>query len=264
MQLQLAVGEPDEAGCRSLDVYSRRAGGSVDGVLAREEWTRNASGVLAPWALGDVVGACRTPGRLAALEGLGGELDASGGAPAGEALGRRRVRWRSRSGTCMSAWRQRASNMALRFSVCGVCGAGARTSSRRSRSLRSSRRRESPSVCTPRCWMARCRRWLRPGWGSPGTPREGRACRSAWSDVSLGAAGASVLRVHLSPSGDGGVSVRAVDGTGVGVCRWGRSSMRPVSEEQLGRGCVLLGPVQLFRGLGHRERVTSRRVRGGT
>ena len=56
VQLQLVVGAPDETGCRALDVYSRVADGSVDGALAGEGWRRNAGGVLAPWALGDVEG----------------------------------------------------------------------------------------------------------------------------------------------------------------------------------------------------------------
>ncbi len=44
--LQVAVGELDESGRRSVTVCSRRASPEDDDVLAREPWTRHASGVL--------------------------------------------------------------------------------------------------------------------------------------------------------------------------------------------------------------------------
>ncbi len=46
VQIQVAVGEPDESGTRSLDIYSRLES-SVDGALTNEQWTRHASGALA-------------------------------------------------------------------------------------------------------------------------------------------------------------------------------------------------------------------------
>jgi acyl transferase domain-containing protein/acyl carrier protein len=46
VQLQVAVGEPNEAGRRSIDIHSRPAGGSGDPAMAQEQWTRHASGVL--------------------------------------------------------------------------------------------------------------------------------------------------------------------------------------------------------------------------
>jgi polyketide synthase 12 len=45
--LQVSVGEPDEAGARSLGIYSRAADPSDEGVSPEQEWTRHASGVLA-------------------------------------------------------------------------------------------------------------------------------------------------------------------------------------------------------------------------
>ncbi len=48
VQVQLAVGEPDEAGCRSLTIHSRPDDADGEGLSAEEEWTCNASGVLAP------------------------------------------------------------------------------------------------------------------------------------------------------------------------------------------------------------------------
>ncbi len=56
----------------------------------------------------------------------------------------------------------------------------------------------------------------------------------SWSEVSLGAVGASLLRVRLSATGGGGVSLQAVDGAGEGVLSAGSLALRPVSAEQLG------------------------------
>jgi acyl transferase domain-containing protein/NADPH:quinone reductase-like Zn-dependent oxidoreductase/acyl carrier protein len=48
VQLQLAVGEPDESGRRPIDVYSRPQQSASEGAFSIGEWTRHASGVLAP------------------------------------------------------------------------------------------------------------------------------------------------------------------------------------------------------------------------
>jgi polyketide synthase 12 len=50
VQLQVSVGEPDGVGARALDVYSRPERSSAEDLLVEEEWTRHASGVLAPGA----------------------------------------------------------------------------------------------------------------------------------------------------------------------------------------------------------------------
>jgi malonyl CoA-acyl carrier protein transacylase len=48
LQLQLTVGEPDESGRRQIAVYSRPDADSGDGLGAEVEWSRHASGTLAP------------------------------------------------------------------------------------------------------------------------------------------------------------------------------------------------------------------------
>jgi NADP-dependent 3-hydroxy acid dehydrogenase YdfG/acyl carrier protein len=48
VQLQLTVGEPDEAGRRAVAVYSRAQDASAVGLEVQTEWTRHAGGVLAP------------------------------------------------------------------------------------------------------------------------------------------------------------------------------------------------------------------------
>ncbi|MFI6108999.1 type I polyketide synthase, partial [Streptomyces sp. NPDC051310] len=54
-----------------------------------------------------------------------------------------------------------------------------------------------------------------------------------WSDTRLHAAGASVVRVHVTPSGEDGVSLRVADVSGVPVLSVGRLVTRPVAREQL-------------------------------
>jgi polyketide synthase 12 len=48
VQLQLSVAEPDASGERSLVIHSRPERGPVEDDLSDKEWTRHASGVLAP------------------------------------------------------------------------------------------------------------------------------------------------------------------------------------------------------------------------
>ncbi len=46
-QLQVSVGEPDEAGERTIAIHSRPTGGASEDPTASEPWTRHAAGVLA-------------------------------------------------------------------------------------------------------------------------------------------------------------------------------------------------------------------------
>ena len=46
MQIQLALGEPDEAGARTVEIHSRPE--DAAGAGAGDAWTRHATGVLAP------------------------------------------------------------------------------------------------------------------------------------------------------------------------------------------------------------------------
>jgi polyketide synthase 12 len=60
VQVQVSVGEPDEAGRRSLGIHFRPERNPADHLVSGDEWTRHASGVLAPAG--------------AALNGRGGAL----------------------------------------------------------------------------------------------------------------------------------------------------------------------------------------------
>ena len=48
VQIQVVVGEPDEAGRRTVGVYSRPERAGAREIWGGEEWVRNAEGVLAP------------------------------------------------------------------------------------------------------------------------------------------------------------------------------------------------------------------------
>ena len=50
VQLQVALGEPDESGQRAVSIFTRPQGAALDGSLAEEIWTRHGRGVLAPGA----------------------------------------------------------------------------------------------------------------------------------------------------------------------------------------------------------------------
>ena len=220
VQLQFTVGEPDEEGCRSLGVYSRAVDGSGERASAREEgWTRNASGVLAPGSA--EASACTGSG--AALEDSGGVLAGAVWPPAGAvevALADAYERWRR------TAW-----SMARRFRVCGGRGGGARSCC--GGSLSEQQGAQGGSFGVHPALLDAALHALAVSALEEGAAR-GLRLPFSWSEVRLGARGASVLRVCLSPAGDGGVSVCAVDGTGARVCSVGSLVMRPVSVEQLG------------------------------
>ncbi|MFI7178507.1 type I polyketide synthase [Streptomyces spororaveus] len=65
-----------------------------------------------------------------------------------------------------------------------------------------------------------------------GTEGEGRL-PFAWSGVTLHAAGADALRVHLAPAGANGVRLEIADATGAPVATVGSLVLRTVSEEQV-------------------------------
>jgi polyene macrolide polyketide synthase len=73
VQVQLAVGEPDESGGRSLVIHSRREG-SVEDACGDEQWTRHASGVL-------VVAGSDLNGRAASVGERSGLLAAAASWP---------------------------------------------------------------------------------------------------------------------------------------------------------------------------------------
>ncbi|WP_052395952.1 type I polyketide synthase [Kutzneria sp. 744] len=70
--------------------------------------------------------------------------------------------------------------------------------------------------------------------GLTGIVGEQAALPFAWADVVLHATGASALRVHVKPTGDGVVTLRAADPAGAAVVSVGSLMLRPVAVEQVG------------------------------
>ena len=68
VQVQLSIGEPDEAQCRSVAIHSRPEAGAGDGDPVGAQWVRHAAGVLAP----DVAAPEVAVAEAAAVGELGG------------------------------------------------------------------------------------------------------------------------------------------------------------------------------------------------
>ncbi|MGA8363603.1 MAG: SDR family NAD(P)-dependent oxidoreductase, partial [Solirubrobacteraceae bacterium] len=68
LQLQVSVGEVDESGRRSLQIYSRPQGTLDEGLRAEGSWTRHAGGVLAP-ASAEMEDVARLEDRARSLAG---------------------------------------------------------------------------------------------------------------------------------------------------------------------------------------------------
>ena len=217
VQVQLLVGEPDELGCRALSVASRSGGAALDGPLAEEAWTRNASGVLAP-------GERRGPGARAADE-RNGVLGDGLWPPAGAAevrldglydrLGERGLDYGPAFQGLRAVWR-RGDDLFAEVS------------------LSEEQRAEAdlfglhPALLDAALHTAAAGGFDEGGGGGDDGPR----LPFAWGGVSLHATGASLLRVHLRPEGDA-LSLTLADGDGASVASVRALTLRPLAREQL-------------------------------
>ena len=195
VQVQVVVGEPDDAlpPARAVEVYARVQDAVADG--ERAPWVRHATGVLAPeeaGALDDVAGAELTgtwPPPGAVEIDVEGVYDALAGAgmeygPAFQGL--------------RGAWRRGEEVFA-------------------EVELSEEQRREAASYGVhPALFDAALHAVAAPDLAAPAPGAEGGALRLpfAWSGVSLRARGVSALRVQLTRRGDG-VSVVLADEGGV-------------------------------------------------
>ncbi len=226
VQVQLTVGAPDQAGCRAVEVYSRVTDGADEGVFAREGWTRNAAGTLARESAGDR--------ERRARDGVGGGLDRSGGEPAEgvwppagvvevavadlyERLAAGGLDYGPEFRCLRSVWR-RGEELFAEVSL-----------SEEQRALGES------FGLHPALLDAALHALAASGLDEPEGPPEGPRLPFAWSGVSLRAVGAAALRVHLSPTSGGGVSLSAADSCGAEVLSARSLALRPISAEQLGR-----------------------------
>jgi polyketide synthase 12 len=220
VQVQLTVGAPDEAGSRTVYVHSRVAGGAVQGEYAQEGWMRNASGTLAPGGSGgrdgwvragsgeELAGAWPPAGAVeVAVADLYQRL-AAGGFDYGPEFQCLRGVWRK--GEDLFAEVSLSEEQRAQGELFGVHPA----------LLDASLHALAASGL---------------GDGEPEGQPEGPRLPFAWDEVSLLATGASALRVHLSATSGGGVSLRATDGAGAEVLAARSLALRPISAEQLGQ-----------------------------
>jgi acyl transferase domain-containing protein/NADP-dependent 3-hydroxy acid dehydrogenase YdfG/acyl carrier protein len=252
VQVQLAVGEPDESGARALSIYSRRestsdevgrralgghagsaraAGGYPDG---GEAWTAHALGILAPG-------------------------EGAAGGRAGIESGRAAVdeRFKERAAVLSGTWPPEDARRvdvehlydamaALGFEY-GPAFQGLRAAWQRGAELLAEvalpvEQQDQAGLfgIHPALLDGALHTIAVGALGALGDGAlDGDGARGAlalpfsWNGVSLHAAGASGLRVHLSPAGDGGFSLMVADEMGAPVATVSSLVVRPLSPRQL-------------------------------
>ncbi|HEX8073940.1 MAG TPA: SDR family NAD(P)-dependent oxidoreductase, partial [Thermoleophilaceae bacterium] len=206
LQLQLTVGEPDESGRREVVVYSRPEGSPDDEPGAAAEWSRHASGTIAPAG----ADGARASERLAAevwppdgaepvdVEFLYDRL-AEAGFGYGPAFQRVRAAWR-RGDELFSevALADDQAGGAARFGLHPALFDGA---------LHATWAEDASAVRLP----------------------------FSWTGVRLHRSGASVLRVQVQPVAEDTLSITAVDTDGAPVLSVDSLVARPVDPSQLER-----------------------------
>nr|WP_240436307.1 type I polyketide synthase [Streptomyces sporangiiformans] len=210
VQVQLVVGADDGSGRRSLTIHSRAAD------AAREEpWTQHAAGVLA--AGGPVDGAVLAAWPPADAVEVPVEELYSGLADVGFAYGSAFLGLRS-------VWRAEDAVYAeVALPDEHLDGAG--TFGLHPALL--------DAALHPLGLSLTLGAAEDPTDGESEAEDRGAGLPFAWTGVRLHASGATALRVRLTPSGDDGVSVLAVDETGALVASVESLVLRPVADEQL-------------------------------
>jgi malonyl CoA-acyl carrier protein transacylase/short-subunit dehydrogenase/acyl carrier protein len=239
VQLQVAVGEAADDGCRTISIHARAEAQNKE--LPQAPWTCHASGVLArdaPAASGPSSGdhgedpresAWPPPGSEPAdVHELYDEL-AEAGLDYGSSFGALRALWR------------RGEDV---FADIGVS---------EEKTAEAARFGLHPALLEPALHAMALGSADAPGStddlgaAAPRAPR--MPC--AWRDVSLGAAGASRLRVSISPTGEDVVSLRAVDEHGQEVFG-GTLALREVTVAHIAAARARTGHRSMF-SLGWRE-----------
>ncbi|WP_410639672.1 SDR family NAD(P)-dependent oxidoreductase [Amycolatopsis sp. lyj-346] len=197
VRVQVALSGPDETGSRTVDVYSQRDGGAGT-------WTRHATGVLSTAPAQDTAFDFHAwpPADAERVDVETFYADLAGrGYGYGPAFQGLRAVWR-RDGDVYAevALPEDLRKDAGRFGV-------------------------HPALLDAALQAATA-----VGGDEPGEP----VLAFAWNGLVLHAAGASALRVRLSPSGPDALSVEAADETGGLVLTMESLVSRPVSAEQLG------------------------------
>ncbi|MEV7358834.1 SDR family NAD(P)-dependent oxidoreductase [Kitasatospora sp. NPDC091276] len=208
VQLQVAVGAPDDAGRRPVTVHSRPAAGGL------HPWTLHASGVLGTGAAPAAFDASVWPPADAERVDLTGLYNglAEAGFGYGPAFQGLRAVWRR--------------GEELFADVCLPAGV------------------EGGAYGLHPALFDACLHTLAVGGGFG---EGGAGVPFAWEDVALHASGASALRVRLAPSASGGLALAAADAQGRPVASVGSLAVRPIVAEQLGAFARPAGHDALFR-----------------
>jgi pimaricinolide synthase PimS1 len=209
LQLQVTVGEPDEAGARAIEIHTRPADPAAE-PESQERWTLRASGMLAP---------AEDPGGLAEQPGSGAPDAALAGA------------WPPADAEPVEIdWAQDGDGAAE-----GLDGAGAQD-------LAAAWRRGDElfvDVSLPQEQHEQAGRFgLHPtliacALSAIGADGEGeRFVPSSWSGVDLLLAGAPRLRMRIVPAGADAVSLTLADAYGEPVASVRSLSLRPMADER--------------------------------
>ncbi|MFE2408018.1 SDR family NAD(P)-dependent oxidoreductase, partial [Kitasatospora sp. NPDC059408] len=213
VQLQVAVGAPDDAGRRSVSVHSRPGSGGL------HPWTLHASGVLGTGAAPAAFDTSVWPPADAEQVDLTGLYDglAEAGFGYGPAFQGLRTVWRRGD--------ELFADVALPEGV------------------------EGGAYGLHPALFDACLHTLAvgAGLGQSGAGQGGAGVPFAWEEVALHASGASVLRVRLTPSASGGLALAAADTEGRPVASVGSLTVRPIAAEQLGAAARPAGHDALFR-----------------
>ncbi|MFB6539947.1 SDR family NAD(P)-dependent oxidoreductase, partial [Streptomyces noursei] len=206
VRVQVAVGDPDEAGRRSVGVYS-----CPDGV-GEGVWSLHASGVLAPGASpGDVGfdGGVWPPRDVVGVdvEGCYEEFAGAGFGYGPVFRGLRAVWRRGEELFAEVALPDDAPESGAGFGL-------------------------HPALLDSALHALLLRALQSDGEGDDPARGAGPALPFSWEGVSLFAAGASVLRVRLAPVGEGAVSVTAVDPAGAPVIAVDALHTRTLTNEE--------------------------------
>ena len=193
VRVQLMATAPDETGRRELTVHSQPEG------LDEAPWTRHASAVLGP--------ADTAPdGGFAELTGV----------------------WPPSDATPLDATLL-YDELFQRGQSYGPASQGLRAAWRRGDEVFAEVALPEDAADGAALLDAVCHAWLLKDVAGAGEP----LLPAAWSGVRLWAQGARSLRVGLTPAGEGGVRVRAVDDIGAPVLGVDEVTLRPVTPAQL-------------------------------
>ncbi len=236
VQMQLALGEPQESGARSLEIYSRApgtaAGEDEDRDAPTRAWVRHAQGTLVPAAQAhDASASTATPDSA-----LTGPLSSSLFSSAGAEL----TVWPPRAAepVAVDELYERVSELGLEYGpafqgLLAVWKRGGEVFAEVA--LPEAERQRAGGFALHPALLDAALHTLGTGLLDIGLQPGQIGLPFSWSGVDLGEPGASSLRVRLARGESGEVSLLAVDEAGAPVVCVESLVVRPVSAEQLAR-----------------------------